>query len=71
MLSKVTGMENHCSPNSDQGGEGNTIIREEKTSGSGQSEGLILVNDRVANNRQDAQPANQKGLAPFTYTVKL
>ena len=59
LLSKVTQMKNHCSPDSDQGGEGNTIIREEKTSGSGQSGGPILVNDRVATNRRDAQPSNQ------------
>ena len=65
LLSKVTGMDNHCSPDSDQGGEGNTIIREEKTSGSGQSEGPILVNDRVATNRQDAQPANQNVITSY------
>ena len=59
MLSKVTRMENHCNPDSEQGGEGNTIIREEKAIGSGQSGGPILVIDRVANNRQDAQPSNQ------------
>ena len=51
-------MENHCSRDSDQGGEG-YIIREEKTSESGQSGGPILVNHRVATNSQDAQPANQ------------
>ena len=58
-------MDNHCSPDSDQRGEGNTIIREEKTSGSGQSEGPILVDDHVATNRQDGQPANQNVTASY------
>ena len=58
-------MENHCSPDSDQGGEGNTIIRQEKTSESGQSGGPILVNHRVATNSQDAKPANQNVTASY------
>ena len=57
-------MENHCSRDSDQGGEGN-IIRQEKTSESGQSGGPILVNNCVATNRQDAQPANQNVTASY------